>query len=246
MSRSSNPVFVNNNELAARVQRAGYSRDRQSLEARRLLNGNYLTVASTRELVEHTNRAYVGRHYGQRHVVRVVRLVETTDGNYLRKNGRNVVKIHREHIDPALASLQCLDRLVEQLEVTIDTMIELDKNRLSSGNYLTIHENDCSVLVVETTDGVFDGRDKPNFVKIHNMQQKFGFTLKMPCSPRSHIERIFEEGGVERLISAGYIPTATDTGGVLSGARSIHAEIIASDARAAMASIKKTKKRKAT
>ncbi|MFH7812186.1 MULTISPECIES: hypothetical protein [Acetobacter] len=150
MSKSSK-VFVNTQELEARVQRNGYQRDRQSLEARRLLNGNYLVIGIT----------------GDR-----MFLAETTDGLFHRRNGRNVVRIHNDDRYPR-RNPYSRHRVIEYLEYLIDTMLQLDKNRLSNGNYLTTERlaigesDDCRYFIIETTDGVFDGQDKRNFVKFH-------------------------------------------------------------------------------
>ncbi|MBB2164678.1 hypothetical protein HLH26_09000 [Gluconacetobacter sp. 1b LMG 1731] len=244
MTKSSKPVFVNAKELEARIQHSGYSRDRQNLEARRLLNGNYLTVALSRELAEYTQTFRVGRRY----VVYVARLVETTDGNFRRKSGRNVIKIHCEY-NVSREYDGASEYLVEHLESVIDEMLELDKNRLSNGNYLTIHGNDCAIFVVETTDGAFDGRDKMNFVKIHRRAEKFGISAQRHRAPQASFDCLIEQGDLKQLAAAGYIPleVISDEPSGLSAtdiARRMHAKIIADDARTALASITKTRKRK--
>lgn len=143
MSKSSK-FFVNNQELEARVQRKGYQRDRQSLEARRLLNGNYLVVGVTGESLF---------------------LAETKDGRFHRRNGRNVVKIHQSW-SRAFSFEQIAD--VERL---IDTKLQRDKNRLSNGNYLILQPGaDDRFCVAETKTDVFAGQEAENFVKFHTVR----------------------------------------------------------------------------
>ena len=150
MSKSSN---LNTQELEARVQRNGWQRDRHSLEARRLLNGNYLTVGRTGERIF---------------------LAETTDGLFHRKNGLNVVKIHEEW------SIYSSLKTIEYFEYQIDTMLQLDKNRLSNGNYLTIERSaDDRFAVIETTDGAFAGQDSENFVNFHTNYPPYSLCVRV-------------------------------------------------------------------
>lgn len=183
--KSASPVFVDMKALEERANANGYTRSRRDLSARRLLNGNYLTVAVTR----------IGSpRFGQRYAVR---LVETTDGVFYRKNGKNVVEIHNEaEVTNWYNGRDKTYDLVVRFEAQIDIMLDLDRQRLANGNYLTIVEDvkeaeeyafprgwkgddahrkrlvrKRKFMLVETTDGDFRGR----FVKIHEeFPEEFG------------------------------------------------------------------------
>lgn len=189
MSKSS----MNIQELEARVQRNGWQRDRRSLEARRLLNGNYLTIGRTGECIF---------------------LAETTDGLFHRKNGLNVVKIHEGW------SIYSSLKTVEYLEYQIDTMLRLDKNRLSNGNYLTIEQSaDNRFAVIETTDGVFAGPDSENFVNFHTNYPAYSLRVRVWAEVRVWAD--------------------------IMEAQRVHAAIIAEDAQQALAVVKRNEKRRA-
>mgnify|MGYP003362492300 FL=1 len=157
--KSVSPVFVDMKTLEARAKADGYTRSRRHLSACRLLNGNYLTVA--------VSQLHGSPKFGQRYVVR---LVETTDGNFYQKNGRNVVEIHDEtEVTNWHNGRDRTTTWVERFEAQIDIMIEFDKQRLSNGHYLTIIENaqKREVSVIETEIADFDNADCNDVVAIH-------------------------------------------------------------------------------
>ena len=157
--KSASPVFVDMKTLEARAKANGYTRSRRHLSACRLLNGNYLTVA--------VSQLHGSPKFGQRYVVR---LVETTDGNFYQKNGRNVVEIHDEtEVTNWHNGRDRTTTWVERFEAQIDIMIEFDKQRLSNGHYLTIIENaqKREVSVIETEIADFDNADCNDVVAIH-------------------------------------------------------------------------------
>lgn len=158
--KSVSPVFVDMKTLKARAKGNGYTRSRcWSLSERRLLNGNYLTVA--------VSQLHGSPQFGQRYAVR---LVETTNGRFYRKNGTNVVEIHDEvEVINWHNGKDKTTKWVERFEAQIDIMLEFDKQRLSNGHYLTIVENaqKREVIVVETESADFDDADCTNVVTIH-------------------------------------------------------------------------------
>ena len=183
--KSAAPVFVDMKTLEARAKANGYARSRRDLSARRLLNGNYLTVA--------VSQLHGSPQFGQRYAVR---LVETTDGRFYRKNGKNVVEIHSEvDVTNWHNGRDKTGEWVVRFEAQIDIMLDLDRQRLSSGHYLTIIENaqKHEILVVETTDGDFDGEDRGNFVKIHAAFDVNYDRDDVLGEARSHQARIFAE-----------------------------------------------------
>jgi hypothetical protein len=140
-----------------------------------LLNGNYLTIA-----VSQPFGGVVGEHNGkvQRGQHQRAYLIETTDGYFHKKDGENVIQIHAEvhSIVWKKSKNANFTRKIEELEALLDFMLDRDKYRLSNGNYLTIFEKAASekwteltskLLIVETTDGDFNGEQQGNFVKIH-------------------------------------------------------------------------------
>ena len=86
--KSVSPVFVDMKTLEARAKANGYTRSRRYLNDCRLLNGNYLTVD-----VSHLHGS---PQLGQRYAARPV---ETSNGHFYQKNGKNVVEIHAEAED---------------------------------------------------------------------------------------------------------------------------------------------------
>lgn len=203
--KSAAPVFVDMKTLEERAKANGYTRSRRDLSARRLLNGNYLTVA--------VSQLHGSPQFGQRYAVR---LVETTDGNFYQKNGKNVVGIHYETVVTNWHNGR--NKTVEwvsQFEAQIDIMLDLDKQRLSSGNYLTIfddvkekEETHVSLmdrkeeryirrtrkfLVVETTDGDFTGKNHKNFVKLHEEFCEGVWSIEALAEARAAQARILAE-----------------------------------------------------
>lgn len=158
--KSAPPVFVDMKTLKARAKASGYTRSRcWGLSERRLLSGNYLTVA--------VSQLHGSPQFGQRYAVR---LVETTNGRFYRKNGKNVVEIHDEvEVINWHNGRDKTTKWIERFEAQIDIMLEFDKQRMSNGHYLTIVENaqKREVIVVEMESVDFDDADCTDFVAIH-------------------------------------------------------------------------------
>ncbi|MFT8921081.1 hypothetical protein [Acetobacter sp.] len=157
--KSVSPVFVDMKTLEARAKANGYTRSRRYLNDCRLLNGNYLTVA--------VSQLHGSPQFGQRYAVR---LVETTNGRFYQKNGKNVVEIHDEvEVTAWYNGKDKTTKWVERFEAQIDIMLEFDRQRLSNGHYLTIVENaqNREVTVVEAEGVDFKEGGCTNVVTIH-------------------------------------------------------------------------------